>query len=214
MKVIKFKDLGSRKIPASWQEVNVHSYLKFTYEWDGKDPIRLLAILLNESDETVFNLGEDPAKVEKVLSYLLKDLPDWEQLKKRVPTTIEIKGKELKVKPVSRGSLGQKVYLEQLAGNIKGELDKIPQLIPAVCAIYLSPQYFGKDNFSVEESEELTEIILQEPILKIFPMAYFFLGRSRNSILAGINAWRPQSLNKILRKKLLERAADLLSLKK
>ena len=214
MKTIKFKGLENKQIPESWAEVTVHHYLKFTYDWDGKDPVRLLAILIDEDYGTVFNLGEDPTKIEKVLSYMLSDIPDWDQLKKRVPDTVTINGKELKVKPVARGSLGQKIYLEQMASNIKGDLDKIPQLIPAICAIYLSPQYFDEPAFSVEQSEELTKIILQEPILEMFPVASFFLSRSRSSIQRGINAWKPQGINKTLRKKLLDRAADLMSLKK
>ena len=214
MKKLNIKTIGQREIPESWGEVTVHQYLNFTYKWDGIDPIRLLAHLINEDYGKVFESGEDPAKIEKVLSYLLQDLPDWEILKKQIPETVEIQGRELQIKPISRGSLGQKVYLEQLAGNIQGDLDKIPQLIPGICSIYLCPQWFHEKVFSVEQSEELTEIILQEPILKIFPVASFFLSRSRSSILTGINGWRPQSLNKVLRKKLLDRAADLLSLKK
>ena len=214
MRPIKFEKIGTKQIPESWAEVTVHQYIKIHYEWDGQDPIRLLAHLINEDYSVVFELGEDPEKVQKVLQYLLSDVHDWEKLKKVIPKSIEVQGKTLIIKPIHKQSLGQKVYLEQLAGTIKGDLDRMAQLIPAVCAIYLSPQFFDSKTFSVEQSEQLTEIILQEPIVKIIPVASFFLGRSRRSLLRGINAWRPQSLNKQLRKRLLDRAADLMSLKK
>ena len=99
MKKIKIKTIGTREIPESWEEVTVHHYLKFTFDWDGKDPIRLLSFLINEDYAKVFESGEDPAKIEKVLSYmLLSSMPDWNQLKRKIPETIEIQGNTLQVR--------------------------------------------------------------------------------------------------------------------
>ena len=211
---LKLKGLGTFDLVSSWEEVTVDQHLKMQYSWHDKDALRLLAILIGQPYEKVFESGEDPNKVRMVLSSILAGPPDMDEMKKACPPVYTLGGIVCKIKPIAKQTLGQKIYLEQLGMSIKGKPDEMPKLIPAVCAVYLAPQYYGTATFNAEQAEELTALILKQPIAKIYPIAYFFLKHGRHSIMNGMKDLTRHTRRKLARTKLLERAQGLMSLRK
>ena len=184
MRAIKLK-IGTFNVPETYQELTLRTYLNLEHNWDG-DPVKGMAYVLGVPYQDLFSSGDNHKNIGKVFQALL-DSPklNLDELAKKVPETYELQGETFKIRPITRQTLGQKVYFEQLGAGLKGKKD-LSRLIGAVCAIYLTPQYFKQDFFTVEDAEKLNKLFLDEPFVKVYPLAAFFLRSCKVSILNGL----------------------------
>ena len=184
MRAIKLK-IGTFQVPETYQELTLRTYLNLEHNWDG-DPVKGMAYVLNVPYKELFSSGDSHKDIEKVFQALLASPKlDLKKLASQVPETYELQGETFRIRPITRQTLGQKVYFEQLGAGLKDKND-LSRLIGAVCAIYLTPQYFKQDFFTVEDAEKLNKLFLEEPFIKVYPLAAFFLRSCRTSILNGL----------------------------
>lgn len=177
------------KMPVCWEEVTTQQYQTMIADWDKKDRIKLFSILSGRDYAGVVKSKDH--RLESTLvntTAFVYDQPmDFKKLP--LPGFFKIKGRTVKI-PKDPGSLsiGQNIHIRQ-AMEGKGDLK---ELISLSVAIYLQPLYDEKD-FDYDRALELEKEILLMPIVKTYPVGFFFL-RKQNSF--GRKLWHAWHLMK------------------
>ena len=199
---MKRMDLGIGKdvlIPENWDELTLRHYIAISR--GVKDTVGVVVALTGLSEREVLNSNPNviEMKVLPFVDWVIETEPNFNV--NEVPKTIKIKDKQVKVpKELEFKTYGQKVYLtnrimevfkdqQDPEESIKNEkfLENFIELIPDALATYLYPEYSGKP-FDTEELAEFREFVLDNTKAKEgYPIAYFFLMRSIDSMKSRIS---------------------------
>ena len=213
MKEIKINE-KTFSIPENWNEMTLRQYTSLA----GLiiSPIDAVGVVLQMSQEEVSNL--QPQIVEdRILPHLDFIFTDEHSFDiKKVPNKIKVKDKTITVpRQLEFKTYGQKIHLTNaILDTFKGQTDpvlasqdsnffkKFLELIPEALATYLYPEYH-EEPFNVDKLEPFKELLLDYSLAKdAYPIAYFFLMRSIDSM-----KYRANTLMENTRKKKSKRGS-------
>jgi hypothetical protein len=156
------------KCPKTWQEVTVNQFIQLENNWDGKDLIQLLSILTELPRYILVNAHRTVIdKVDDLVSFIFKEPPDFNKLKRK--KTITILNKPVKMpKSLEMESFGAALMVLEVLEDPK---DMIPK-IPYIMAVYSQPVIDGK--FIESRIPEIETEINKMPIVDVYPHCFFF----------------------------------------
>ena len=167
----------------SWDEVTVREWKEIEKMKDRLDPITLFSILTGMEFELLANSKDD--KLLETLYEVTKfifNAPDWDNLP--CPKKLEIAGKYYDVpKDLTKINFGQKILLTQL----EAEEQREDAFVKAVAIVMLEEVYGSYTKESEKNLEALEELILDEPIVRIFGAGRFFFLNSPILLNIGAN---------------------------
>ncbi len=168
-------------VPDSWDELSFRMYHQMGLNKDKlNDPITLLSILSGKDYGYIYSFPVEElyAKVSPYLEFLSTPLNIDEQ---KMPDEILIDDvlvkipKDLKVK-----TYGQKLMASQIVKRIYNEKVTMMASLPALCAIYLSAEYY-KGKFDSDKVSEFEELLWDQPAKDVYSIGSFFLTKSLQS---------------------------------
>ncbi len=177
--------------PTSYEQISVRTYLQIMEEWDDKeDLIKLFCIITGFDYDRLNNAKFQEGYEQEIfrgIAWIYQEKIEWDKL---VPKEfLIIDDKEIKIpEDIGDESIGQKISIMQAASE--EDVSEL-QLIPDVLSIYLDPHFNEYDKpleerkFNKKRAIEFREKILDLPILECYPLAFFFLNRSKSSTKLG-----------------------------
>jgi len=176
---------GKREIkcPDSWATTSTAHYQNLMREWDGKDLVKLFAILTGENLQTIAN-SHDLA-LEEALLMATNFIYIEPQTFKNAPTPKQFIYKKQFItfpKQVEGFSIGQSILIRQRLDEVK----TYDELISYALAVYLQPKIDGGD-FDSDRVDEIEDEILKMPITETYALGFFLL----NPLMRrGVSGWR------------------------
>lgn len=167
------------KCPDRWSSVTTGQFQRMVTDWQPDKPIEkrdriLLFSILTGSDYTGIASSKDSE-----LEYLLHTLTDFvyqesiDFSKLPIPQALNIGDHYVTIpRELGKLTIGQSVH-----ARIAMNSGKDPNsLISLISAIYLQPLY-DQGEFSYDRALVLEQRLLQLPIVKLYPIGFFFLNR-------------------------------------
>lgn len=178
--------LGAKEfdMPSSWEEITVKQFMDLTKDEAINSVTMQMAILTGLSKQEI--LSANSIHLERNIlphTEFINTIPDLERIKKEIPKTIRIGEKVLPViKHLELEPWGCKetLYMEMIkAYKADGHLNN---LLAVAIATYFYQVYYGKD-FDSEKLDEFVKTTEQCSFIEAFPVANFFLNKSKNLLL-------------------------------
>lgn len=156
-------------------ELTTYQYCELNKHRNDLNIIRMLSILTG-IDYSVLN-NADCSQFEPILSLVKFDANENQLSELQVGETVTINDKVCNInQDLGTETFGQKVFAQQVVTNLVEEkIDKIEAIIK-VAAIYLQPQYDGKE-FDDKRANELDQVLQDLPITHVYPVGNFFLSK-------------------------------------
>lgn len=180
-----------RKIPQSWDDINLRQYLRI-YSSPKFDDIEFLSVMLDCSQEevkraTITDL--DMIVYPQLEWYLSEDIEKVAQklTSGKRPKTIKINNKDVAVPyDIQMKEFGQKISAEQSLNKHK---DNPLLAMPEIMAIYLYPEYSGELYDYDKAMLFCEEFIVALPLMDAYPVGRFFLMTLRESLSKKMLIW-------------------------
>jgi len=181
-------------IPSGYNDLTVDQFQRIVKEWDGKNKLKIFSILLGSEID-----GISYSKDEKLITafwdcikFLYTEKIDWAGLP--LPEFFAYQDetgiRQIKIpKNLGRLSLGQNIAIRDAMDLVSRETEEricftpgftFESLIAYVCSVYLQP-LITNSPFDDEKAAEIERQILQMPIVKMYPIGFFFLNQLMNS---------------------------------
>ena len=176
---------GKREIkcPDSWANTSTANYQNLMREWDGKDLVKLFAILTGVELKTLANTHD--LELEEALliatNFIYTEPPTFKE--KPAPKEFTYNSKKITFpKQVEGFSIGQSILIRQRLDEVK----TYDELISYALAVYLQPKIDGGD-FDSDRVEDIEAEILKMPITETYPLGFFLL---RPLMRRGASGWK------------------------
>lgn len=162
-------------IPTSWVDMTAAMWLRVMEMPKDADDFDLISALSGEKKE-LFLKSKDTNLDMKFFAHMGWYGQPLNFAEINVPKMIKIGDKEVKI-PMDLGykTLGQKIYLQQI---VKQKLENIEMALPYAFAIYMMPEYTGKDFDADDVDGFIEEFVWGMRIIDVFPIGSFFLQKS------------------------------------
>lgn len=171
------------KCPDSWAATSTYHYQNLMREWDGKDLVKLFAILTGENLQTIANTHD--FILEEALLHATNYVYTEPQAFKNspVPEAFIFHKERITIpKKVEGFSIGQSIIIRQRLDEVK----TYDELISYALAVYLQPKIDGGD-FDSDRIESIEAEILNMPITETYPLGFFLL----NPLMRrGVSGWK------------------------
>lgn len=167
------------KCPTSKEEITLHQYQQLMSDWDGKDLVKLLSILIGHDYK---GLGDaDDYELESSLWNVVHFVFNSEFYfdNSDMPKSIRVGNIDITI-PTDLGnlSLEQAIHVRQRMQSVTDadESADLNQCMSFALAVYLQPEY---DNgpFDMDRALILEDKLLQMPIVDLHPIGFFLLNR-------------------------------------
>lgn len=154
--------------PSKWEEMTVKQYIQLADKSNGIEMLSALSGLdLWLFENTNIDLTEILGKMLKLLS----EAPDMNNL---VRDQIWIGGIGVGVTTAAEISFLQKEMIKMLAQNN----DDLVKVIPDAFAVWITPD-LNEGLFEAKKVPEVKKLVLDMPVMKVFPWVVFFLRQLR-----------------------------------
>ena len=169
-------------LPASWEEITVGQFEELSKLKLNDPESKLLSIVTGLGEEVFHEL--DPDQVDEmidVVSFVRDEKVSASNYE--VPEQIELDGKVIttKIEPKTANFMQRHAFERRLWPELKENKGVINTGLSVALAIYLQPQITGK-KFDDDSLDSTIQAVKKIPVLKGFPVAYFFTNACTRSL--------------------------------
>lgn len=182
-------------IPSGYNDLTVDQFQRIISEWDGKDKLKIFSILLGSEIDGISH-SKDPKLIKafhNCIQFLYNERIEWDKLPlpEFFSFTHDHGMNQIRIpKNLGRLTLGQNIAISDAMDKVRREIkpDQIAftkdfpfeSIIAYACSVYLQP-LITNSQFDDEKAAEIEKQILLLPIVKMYPIGFFFLTQLMNS---------------------------------